>query len=354
MELYVIDGLNGATDIINSFESSIWNVQFFSKNDFQIKLAGTTENLAILQTGKLLCRAEDIGDGEFNNVMMIEAIQLDYDTEKGWLLTVTGKGLKNILSRRVVWKQTTMTGSVEKAIRQVLMDNVISPEDAARTVPNFILEEEQGFTETADIQLLGENIADWLEATCQTYGFGWDVYIKNNKYVFKLIKGTDRSFNQEDVTPVIFSPEYDNLLSSSYKYNKLDFKNAALIGGEGEGVNKRIAHIGTATGLDRSEMYVDGSGVSSNGEIITVAQYTKMLEDYGQEQLTDTSYVEQFDGEIMADGVYKINEDFFLGDLVQIVNEKGISAVSRIIEIIYSEDETGTAVVPTFSEWEVN
>lgn len=353
MDIYVLDGLNGIVGIVDTFESSIWTVQYFAQNDFQLITAGTDANIDLLQEGRLLVRGEDMTEDEYKNVMMIEKIQLDFDPEKGWVLTVTGKGLKTLVGRRIVWNQTTMTGSVEKAIRQVITDNIISPKDTARTINNFVLGMEQGFTDTADIQLLGENIAEWLEATCQIYGYGWDVYISNGNYVFYLYKGTDRSFSQDAVAPVIFSPEYDNLLSSSYTYNKGDFRNAALIGGEGEGINQRTATIGTAAGLDRYEAYVDGSSVSSNGEIITVEQYTQLLKDYGQEQLTDTAFIETFDGEIIPDGVYMINKDYFLGDLVQIVNEKGISAVPRIIEIIYSEDETGTAVIPTFSEWEV-
>lgn len=353
MDIYVLDGLNGIIGIVETFESSIWAVQYYSQNDFQLIVAGSDTNIALLQEGRLLVRAEDMTDNEYHNVMMIKKIQLDYDTEKGWILTITGKGLKSLVGRRIVWNQITMTGSVEKAIRQVITDNVINPKDTSRKINNLKLGTEQGFTDTADIQLLGENIAEWLESTCQAYGYGWDVYISNGYYVFYLYKGTDRSFNQDVVPPVIFSPEYDNLLSSSYSYNKDDYKNAALIGGEGEGINMRTATIGTATGLDRYETFIDGSSVSSNGEIITVEQYTQLLKNYGQEQLSDTAFVETFDGEIIPDGVYKINEDYFLGDLVQIVNEKGIQAVPRIIEIIYSEDDTGTAVIPTFSEWEV-
>lgn len=52
--------------------------------------------------------------------------------------------------------------------------------------------------------------------------------------------------------------------------------------------------------------------------------------------------------------MYVLNRDYFLGDLVQIENEKGIKAAPRITEIIYAEDENGSSVVPTFSEWEVD
>lgn len=354
MDIYVIDELNGIIGLIDTFESAIFNIQYFSRNDFQLTLAGTADNINLLQMGRLLCRGEDVSENEYQNVMRIEGLKLDFDSEKGWILTVTGKGLKNILSKRIVWSQTTTTGSVETAIRQVITENVISPSDNARKINNFVMDEAQGFPETADIQLLGENIADWLEATCQTYGYGWDVYIKNSKYTFKLYKGTDRSYDQNVNPPVVFSPEYDNLLSSTYTYNKENYVNAALIGGEGDGINKRTASIGTATGLERFETYIDGSGVSSNGQIITVEQYTAMLENYGQEQLSGNAFTIKYDGEIDPDGMYKLNQDYFLGDIVQIDNNNGITGKTRISEIIYSEGENGISVIPTFTEWEVD
>ena len=354
MNIYVLDGLNGIADIISSFQSCIWNVQYFGQNDFQLIVNASTLNVGMLKPGTYLVREEDITSTGFENVMVIQDYQLDFDTEKGWLLTLTGKGLKNdILRRRIVWSQTNLTGNAETGIRSVITNNVISPSDSGRTIANFQLDTAQGFTETLDLQLLGENIAAWLEEICTTLGYGWDVYIKNGKYTFKLYKGTDRTYNQSYVAPVVFSPEYDNLLSSRYIYNMSEYQNAALIGGEGEGTSKRTASIGTSTGLNRYEAYVDGSGVSSNGQIITVEQYTKMLKEYGQSQLDQTAFTESFSGEIDPSGLYKINEDYFLGDLVQIENEKGIKTTPRIIEIIYAIDESGSSVVPTFSKWEV-
>ncbi len=353
-DIYVLDGLNGPIGIIDSFESSIWTVQYFGQSDFQLIVAATDENMNLLTSGRYLVRGEDMRGGTFQNVMIISNIKLNFDTEKGWVLTVTGKGLKSIVGRRVIWQQTNLSGFVEDGIRHVITENIISPADTNRAIPDFALEPKQGYTDTMDIQSLGDNIAEWMESTCETYGFGWDVYISGGQYVFKLYKGTDRSYNQTAVLPVVFSPEYDNLLSSSYTYDNSEYKNAALIGGEGEGSSQRYATIGTATGLDRYETYIDGGNVSSNGDIITLDTYLKMLEDYGKQQLAEVSRPEKFEGEIIPNGIYSINKDYFLGDIVQIVNDKGISAVSRIIEIIYSEDTNGSSVVPTFKEWEVN
>lgn len=353
MDIYVMDGLNGVVDIVDSFQSVIWNIQFFGVSDFELQVAGNAKNIASLQVDKLLVRDIDMGDNEYHNVMMIESRELSYDIDYGWILTCRGSGIKKIVGRRIIWNQTNLNGSVEKGIRHVINSNIINPKTTSRKISNFVLDTLNGYTDTFDVQLLGENIADWLENVGQLYGIGWDVYIKDNKYVFSLKKGTDRTFNQNSVTPVIFSPEYDNLLSSTYTYEKNDYRNAALIGGEGSGTNQRTATIGTATGLDRYETYIDGGSVSSNGEIITEATYYKMLQDYGKEKISNIStYVEKFEGEVIANGMYILNEDYFLGDLVQIVNENGISAVSRIIEIIYSEDANGTSLIPTFGDWE--
>lgn len=353
-DIYVLDGLNGPIGVIDTFESSIWNVQYFGQSDFQLVVAATDENLSLLTSERYLVRDEDMHGGAFQNVMIIGAIKLDFDAEKGWILTVTGKGLKSIIGRRVIWQQTTLSGLVEDGIRHVINENIITPADPNRKIENFTLEPKLGYTDTMDIQSLGENIADWMESTCETYGFGWDVYIQDGQYIFKLFKGFDRSYRQDVLVPVVFSPEYDNLLSSSYTYDKSAYKNTALVGGEGEGSSQRTATIGTATGLERYETYIDGGSVSSNGEIITLDTYLKMLEDYGKQQLAEVSRPEKFEGTIIPSGMYTINRDFFLGDIVQIVNDKGISAISRIIEIIYSEDTSGSSVVPTFKEWEVN
>lgn len=355
MDIYVLNGLNGKSAIITSYESVIWNMQYFGQNDFQLIVSATAENINLLKPGAYLVRDIDITENEYQNIMVVQNFKLDFDLEKGWVLTVTGKGLKNdLLKRRIVWTRTNLSGLAEVGIRQVITDNIINPIDSNRKINNFVLDTINNFTETIEMQLLGENLATWLEEICTTYGYGWDVYIKNNQYVFKLYKGINRSYDQSEVTPVVFSPEFDNLLTSSYDYNMAEYKNAAVIGGEGEGVDQRFAYIGTAAGLNRYEAYVDGSNVSSKGEIITLETYIQMLQEYGQTQLNQTAFVEKFSGDIDPSGLYSINQDYFLGDIVQVDNENGISAVTRIIEIIYAEDENGFSVVPTFTEWEVN
>lgn len=353
MDIYVLDEKAEILDIVDVFQSVIWTVQYYSQGDFELIVPATKKNIDLMQKDRLLCRDKDITKDTFKNVMVIEDIKIESDWEEGDKLTVSGKSLKSIVGRRVVWKQTNLTGNLEAGIRYVLNENVIDPEEESRKIANVELDEVAGITDTIDAQLLGDNIAEWIESICSTHEIGWDMYVRNKKYIFRLYKGTDRTYNQTEVPAVVFSDEYDNLLESIYTYERGDYKNAALIGGEGEGVNKRTTTIGEATGLQRYETYIDGSSVSSNGAIITEEQYYKLLQDYGKEQLNEVSDTESFEGNVVSDGNYKLNHDYFLGDLVQVKNEFGIEATPRIIEIIESEDEKGTAIVPKFSTWEV-
>lgn len=351
MDIYVLDGLNGVKDILENFKSSIFNLQYNGMNDFEIIAPATEKNLDLLQYGAYVVRKEDATSDGFRNVMIVENIKIDINSEDGWLITATGRGLKSLLERRIVWSQKTFSGKLENSIRSLVNSEIINPSANARKILNFKLGRLKGLSKTLTTQLFGENVGEWIQETCSMFGYGFDVSIVSGKYVFDMYEGTDRTSGQNRV---VFSPDFDNLLSSSFQNNKEDYQNAALVGGEGEGTNKKTVQVGSGTGLNRYEAYIDGSSVSSNGEIITPSQYLSLLRGYGETQLSQNKLFSQsFEGEVDPFGIFKLNEDYFLGDLVLIENELGISAISRINEIIYAEDENGSSVVPTFTEWEV-
>lgn len=362
MDLYVIRETNhttGAREIIgliDTFQSLIWNVQYTQLGDLQLVVPATDENLSFLTKNTMLVREIDITPNGYKNVMIIETVKLDFDTEKGYLLTVTGKGLKSIVSRRIVWQQTNLNGPIYSSIATLLNQNAFGNANY-RCFPGSNTVSISGTSQSVDLQLIAENLGTWMINAANTYGFGWDVYLDLNfKLTFNLYTGTNRTYNQSAVAPVVFSPENDNLLTSSYVDTIENYYNAGIVGGEGEGTAQKVVDLGSTgtVGLERYETYIDATSLSSNGDIITLQTYLEMLKNYGLEQLSAFNVKPKFDGEIDPNGMYKLNEDYFLGDIVQIENEKGIQATTQIIEIIYAEDENGASTVPTFSEWEVS
>lgn len=353
MDIYVLDRSLAFTGIVDEYSSVIWTTRYFTPGDFELYLPASCENIALLQKDFYLCREEDIDGEKYRNVMIIENIRLRTDIENGNDMTVSGKCLKSLLSRRVIWNQTNIYGNLETGIRKILTENVVSPEISERRIADFTLGKAKGFADRVDIQVTGGEVSAFLKEVCTAYGIGWDIYIENRKFVFDLYKGADRSYNQMENPYVIFSPEYDNLLESDYVYAKERYKNVALVAGEGEGSGRAKTTVGDASGLDRYEMFVDARDVSSNNGEIAPEQYALLLSERGQEKLSGFMETVNFEGQIETQAGFFLNRDYFLGDIVEVVNEYGIETAPRIIEIIDCDDNTGRTVIPAFSTWEV-
>ena len=241
-----------------------------------------------------------------------------------------------------------MTGSLQNSIQRILNENIISPSDTNRKISNFIFEASEDSRITAltwEEQLTGDNIYEVINKLCVKHSIGYKITLNSsNQFVFKLYMGNDRSYNQDTNPYIIFSPSYDNIINSNYIDNTEPYKNLALVAGEGEGSSRRTLVIGTETGLARRELYVDARDISSE----SVTDYNAALRERGLQYLDENSRVINFEGQVEATKMFKYGEDFFMGDVIQIVNEYNIQGAARVVEFIQSEDALGKQTYPTF------
>lgn len=354
MNIYVLNQNAAIIGIISEYQSIIWDMQLYNLGYFELVIAGSPEHIDLLRENLMLVREKDIDGAKKSNVMIIEKVVTSFDAEKGYILTVTGRSLKAILNRRIIWEQISVEDTAAATvIYKVLHDNALEPEDTDREIPNLNAGAPEFQTNHVTLQAFGEPIGDWMAALCEEQKLGWDINLYNSSLMVTLIQGTNRTTSQTDNPPVVFSADFDNLISATVTRDITTFHNVALVGGEGEGTAQRVASVGSGSGLDRYEMYVDGSDVSSNGEIITLATYLEMLEQAGAEELAKAEVTKTFDSQIDTDGVYKIGQDFDLGDYVTVIDNRiGVTADTRLIEIIESEDQNGHTVLGTFSGME--
>ena len=355
MDIYVLNNTFDIVGIIDAYTSVIWTTRYYTSGDFELYTAADRQTLKLIKNNNYLVRDKDMNNGEYKNVMVIDrpSIRIQTDVENGDYLTVTGKCLKSIISRRVVINQTNMDGRLETCINRLLTENIINPADSKRKINNFVFNNKTNLNLTLKMQVTGDNLAELMTKICTNYGLGWDIKIKNKKFVFYLYKGVDRSADQTENPHVIFSYEFDNLLTSDYTEDMSNYANVAIVAGEGEGAARKKKETGntTASGLNRYEIFVDARDMSTNNGQITDDEYNKMLKEKGNEALSELKKVTTFEGEVDATRNYILNQDFYLGDLVQVVNEYGISKQTRIIEIIEADDENGESVIPTFSDF---
>ena len=354
MDIFVLDKSFNRTALIDIYDSFIWTDRYYDCGDFELVVPANEKMLSILKKDLYL----SINGSEFT--MIIEGIELKTSLEEGNELIITGRDLTSILDRRIVWQQTQCNGDFQNQIKKLLNENLISPTDSARRIPNLIF---QASTDpkitslTVDTQFTGDNIFESIKKLCKHERVGFKITLNANKQmVFKLYMGVDRTFNQTENTAIEFSPRFDNLLNTDYVTSNKPYKNVTLIGGEGEGAERRFSTLGDATGLDRREIFTDARSVSSkviddqgNQVEISDADYNSQLQQKGQETLTKNIAVETFNGEVNANVQWLYGRDYYLGDIVQIRNEYGTEGTTRIIEVIRCDDtQNGLQTYPTF------
>ena len=354
MNIYVLNKSFEVADIIDDYISVIWTTRYFTYGDFELYLNAEQRYLDILKEGYYLVREQDISGTTYKHVMIITSREITTDAELGDNLIVTGQDLKSLLKRRVVLSQTTLKGTVQACLRELISQNFINPTDTSRKISNFTLGTDT-FTDRTTItkQITGKSLSEAFEEICTKYGYGYEVELVDGYFSLYLYRGLDRSYAQSTNAHVVVSEEFDNLLSSDYKQSKDDYANVAIVAGEGEGVNRKRVVVGTATGLERYELWVDARNASSNEGEISDTEYTAMLTADGQEALSERDVVTVLSGEIINGVSFEINRDYFLGDIIQFANDYGISASTRVIEVIDSIDENGENIIPTFAEMEV-
>lgn len=346
MIIYVLDTNLRKVGALDEYASIIWTNRYYSAGDFELYISVTDRNLDILREGYYLVR-----DELETNAMIIERIQIQTDVENGNYMTVTGRCLKSLLYRRIIWNQTSLVGSLETCIARLLDENAIAPTDSSRRIPSLVNRNTLQTGVAISTQFTGDNLGETLDALCESYSLGWDIELIDGRFCFKLYKGTDRSYAQSANPYVIFSNQYENLLTTTYLLDMTEYRNVAKVAGEGEGSARRTVTVGQASGLNRYEEYVDARDISSNNGETDATTYNAQLIARGEDRLSELIYTENFEGEVEANYTYKLNKDYYLGDIVEVVNEYGIAASTRILEIIESEDSTGKYIIPTFSNY---
>lgn len=382
---------------IDAAKSIIWHKQYYTVGDFEIYVQATPANLSLLQKGYYVTRPDD------DEIGIIEEINVEFTVNDGYMIAAIGRFAKAILDRRIIYTlsgntvtPTTISGKVEIAVRSLVNKNAISCSfDNRRNISLLglaalnnlspIIIDESG--QPAEKQVSTENLMSYTDNVLKEYGMSAKMILNdsNKKILYSVFMGSDRSTdNTSGNEPVIFSIEYDNLNSSTYDLNDTDDRNAALIGGEGEGIDRFYSLLrGQQSGLQLREMFVDASSVNrkyqetyaendaltvvntltnveydKNNIILTAekeytpAQYSSLLNQQGQIELNKHTEKETFTGDINPlNGQWVYGEDYFLGDIVTIQDNTINKYVdSRITEVTEIQDNSGYQIKIVFGE----
>ena len=350
MDFNVHDHAGVWVGIIENPTSAIWARRYQKPNDFELHLPVSAEILALLADDFYITR------DDAPEAMIVEHIEIKTSAEEGNYILVSGRGGESIIERRIVLEQTSVSGRVDAAAYRLIRENAVAPADPARALPLTMYAPDVS-TATARAQYTGTNLLEAVGGICKAHGLGFravaDATDEGVVLRIELLRGLDRSEGQEENSPVIFSAEYENLLSSAYVMDTTNHKNVAIVAGEGEGKARKRATYGSASGMARREIFVDARDLSTNEGEISEDDYTAQLVARGAEKLAEHSLSESFDGEMDTGNTFILDEDYTLGDIVTVENEYGIRKNVRISAITEVWDAQGYSAIPIFENVEV-
>lgn len=431
-DVYVLNPNLQIAGVIDSHASLIWAQRYREIGDCELYVPANQNNLELLRKNNYLFRLDD------DMVCIIKKVVLETDPDDGNYLTVTGYDVKEWLDQRIIWGMLTSNGLAEDFIRMMVDSSLGESASNERKLkdgtgrPMFFLGDAVGFDEILSEQVSYKNIGEKVRDYCQKYGWGYKVTFDftNAKFIFSLYKGTDRSAS------VVFSGNYENLRETTYIEDQTNMGNVALVAGEGEGSERKIAVAGQMQGLNRYELYVDAKDISTTVSWQTLIEAFPLVEDGGKgyifvdsgqyfykmhelyvqilddnqleklrteypggtvvtaqgqvyyylteviiadlpeprdgafsetdnatirnliydlyllarglEDLAEYGDLTSFDGTVEPNTTFVFKEDYFLGDIVTVENEYGITVEARIVEIVEVSDDNGYYVEPRF------
>lgn len=362
MDVHFLD--NSFVDLFNvdDFHSLIWNEAYIGYGDFELY---TSINDYILEVVTFVRSQREkeldtyIWRKESSSVMIVESIEMTTDVEAGPRMIFTGRSLESILERRIIWNKTNLDGNLQNAFKKLLDENIISPSITDRKIPNFIFKASTDPNVTSlkiDKQFTGDNLYEAFTTMCEPIDLGFNVSLnESNQFVFRLVMGVDRSYDQTKVPYVIFSPKFENLIKSSLLEDTKDFKTITLISGEGEGNDRRTTTVGYGSGLARREVFTDARDIQSEtyndeGEAQKIPddKYFAQLKQRGTEKLEEWKFIKVFEGKVESNEPFAYGQDFYIGDIVQVETEYGVKSRMRIMKFLFSFEESGYSAYPEF------
>lgn len=347
MEYLLLDTNLDAVGVIDGYTSIIWTERYYEAGDFVLYLPASDEVV------NSMCIGRYIWSSKSDTLMIIEKQHLTKDTTNADYVTITGRSLTSILDRRIIWKQTILETNLEAAVQKLLNENIISASDTKRRVPNFKFKASGDSRITSlkvDTQFTGTNLYKAIVSLCIVNGVGMRVRHVGVNFEFQLYMGVDRTYEQTERPYVVFSEEFENLISSEYTDDIQYLKNVALVAGSDEGEDRKTTSLGDSSGLNRRELFVDARDISPEFEGVPLSDelYIELLKTRGAEKLEEYTRDINITGSIEDGRTFTFNEDYFIGDKLSLVSGYGIDSVTRVIEMIYTKDVGSESLIPTF------
>ena len=230
MEAIIMNELFDTTRILDVFKSFIWDEPYIGYGTFELEFSMDSFIMAGIEIGYYVSIKES------KRYMIIEKINIKTNAQEGDFVVLSGRSLESILTRRIIRYDMLSDGSLQTLCVRAFNANLFSPEDSNRALNKIVFRssiDPRVLNENASIDVkAGEYLYDVIFDMCRSCHIGFrvlpDLNTRGGLYC-ELFSGTNRSYSQEVVPWVVFSPKYENLNNSEMIVDYTDYKNIIIV-----------------------------------------------------------------------------------------------------------------------------
>ncbi len=244
-------------------------------------------------------------------------------------ITANGFTANQMLNSRVIAASATIS-NVEDGVYSVVNGNL-------RGLSRIATAASKGLTESTDLTLHGGAILDEIMPVLSEAGLGnrmtWNHRTK--EHTFEVYKGADLTTG---LHAVVFSDEQGTARNLVINDDASTFKNVAYVVSEFNG-KKIVEEVGTATGDDRHEAWLDINLSPEDGE--TETKFRARMRTHGAMELG--KLIRRLSFSVTVDPA-ELGVQYNIGDLVACVSKRfGVRFNARISGVKYKKDSKSEA-----------
>lgn len=330
--LFFFDKELNLLGIVDYFISLRWRRKYFEAGEFEIVLPVNDYMMQFIDTDVIVMR------NNYTEAGIIETIEFS-DNGTNEEVTISGRFLSSLLSRRIVKSKINFSGNTIEGMNTIV--NAMTPlttqwetETVTMSSPHI------------DFQCTYKNVYEYLCKLAEYSNIGFRIVpnVDSKVYMFEVWKGVDRTSEQNENEQYSFSDDNYNIEQGSLVISEKTKATYVLVGGTGEDTARVLVAVDDgATGFDRYEVFSDQKSLSNNN--LSDSAYKAQLQDIGEGKLSDGTFKLEVTALVQQD--YKTKWD--LGDIVNIKKEKwGVYTSYRIIEVEETIEDGKKTIYPTF------
>lgn len=377
MRLEVFDFELNRLGLIEMYSTITYTLKFVDVGSFELKCAINKQNVKLIQKNRFLWIEDEV----------CGIIQYINSSTDDGTITAKGKLAKEMLNWRWVYPCFVKTGEPAALAESIVNIHCVNPSEPKRKMRGLVIGNAVYIINKPHItyQKTGDTVLTSVQNISTANNLGFEIYFNPrnvNPFKFVMLEGKDRTIGNKDGNkPVVFSRDFENIVSGSYEYNDDSFRNIALVAGEtADGSNNENAartflvvdQVGSenASSFYRKELYVDARDLQSEyseevntkddeGNDITETvkkkmteqEYNATLSNRGFEKMGETLVEESYESQIRTDArtIYQFGKDYTYGDYVTVIDKSlGIMLNVQITEMQIVYDANGYDYIPTF------